>query len=82
MEIDEKDLIYVAIVKSTRGVNGEVSVSSLFKVSQSIERYKYFFVEGSWSKINVSRTNIFKKRIGIKFEESNNIYDADNLAGK
>ena len=82
MDIDEKDLIYVAKVKSTRGVNGEVSVSSLFEVSQSIERYRYFFVEGSWRKINVSRTKFFKNHIGIKFEESNNIHDADNLAGK
>ena len=82
MEIEEKDLIYVAKVTSTKGVNGEVRVSSLFEVPQSIETYKYFFVEGSWNKINVSRTNIFKKHIGIKFEESNNIHDADNLSGK
>ena len=82
MDIDEKDLIYVAKVKSTRGVNGEVSVSSLFEVSQSIERYRYFFVESSWCKINVSRSKIFKNHISIKFEESNNIHDADNLAGK
>jgi len=82
VDIDKKDLIYVAKVKSTRGVNGEVSVSSLFEVSQSIERYRYFFVESSWSKINVSRSKIFKNHISIKFEESNNIHDADNLAGK
>ena len=82
MEIDEKDLIYVAKVKSTRGIDGEVRVNSLFEISQSIKWYKYFFVEGSLNKINVSQTKIFKKHIGIKFEESNNIHDADNLAGK
>ena len=82
MEIDEKDLIYVAKVKSTRGIDGEVRVNSLFEISQSIKWYKYFFVEGSLNKINVSQTKVFKKHIGIKFEESNNIYDADNLAGK
>jgi len=82
VEIDEKDLIYVAKVKSTRGIDGEVRVNSLFEISQSIKSYKYFFVVGSLNKINVSQTKIFKKHIDIKFEESNNIRDADNLAGK